>query len=539
MTTSTPMFKTLSVPEERRAGDTSPAIVCHKVFDSICVLSSGDMVCWCADVNAQRVYGNVHTDRIADVFNGEKYEEMRNWLLRSAPGIWCPAINNNCSFRTVPETALGIGERKIKQLQLEATSHCNLKCPACFVETTFKDDPRLREVRGKKTLSYDTMIDIVNQLPDLETIHYYNYGEPFINKDTIPFLTELKKRRPKIHVAVSTNGTVLTPTQIVAIAKDALVNELIFSIDGATQESYARYRVGGSFSKAFAKMEELANACRKAGTLSKYSRRDPAKVHITWQYILFEWNDSDEELELARKMARDIDLPILWIVTSGYGASKRFLPGSDLILGLNLPPDFIVHQAAQSQIESYLAEEAASANSISSAIPISGELHRIPIEQVAGGAESETGDSSVWTWLRQALQKSIRAEPSRDKPRYDARFACDQSEIVAQAKETIFFSLNVSNLSGVSWDNEALTNRLRLGIALRDLKGGLITELGGAALPVEGTRAGGIGVSTFSVQLPDIRGSYQLLFDFVHEHVDWFSNCGSKPLLLKVDLGDG
>ena len=288
----TQIFKTLSAPVERRAGDTSPAIMCHKVFDSVCVLSSGDMVCWCADVNAQRVYGNVYSDRIADVFNGEKYEEMRDWLLQSAPGIWCPAINGNCSFRTVPETSLGPRDGKIKQLQLEATSHCNLKCPACFVETTFKDDPRLREVRGKKILPYKTMIDIIKQLPDLETIHYYNYGEPFINKDTIPFLSEVKKSRPKIHVSVSTNGTVLTPTQIAAIAEDSLINDLTFSIDGATQESYARYRVGGSFNKAFAKMKELANACRNARTWSKYSTQDPAKVHIKWQYILFEWNDS-------------------------------------------------------------------------------------------------------------------------------------------------------------------------------------------------------------------------------------------------------
>ena len=422
---------------------------------------------------------------------------------------------------------------KIKQLQLEATSHCNLKCPACFVETTFKDDPRLREVRGKKILPYKTMIDIINQLPDLETIHYYNYGEPFINKDTIPFLSEVKKSRPKIHVSVSTNGTVLTPTQIAAIAEDSLINDLTFSIDGATQESYARYRVGGSFNKAFAKMKELANACRNARTWSKYSTQDPAKVHIKWQYILFEWNDSDEELALARKMAREIDIPILWIITSGYGASKRFLPGSDLIPALNSPPDFIVHQAAQSQIESYLAEEAASA------IPISSELHKIPIEQVAGSVGIEKGGASAWTWLHQALRKPIRAKRSPDNSGYEARFACDQSEIVAQANETIFFSLNVKNLSGVSWDNEALTNNLRVGVALRDLNGGSITELGGAVLPVEGTRAGGICTSTFSVQLPDTRGSYQLLFDFVHEHVDWFSNRGSKPLLLKVNVADG
>lgn len=154
----------------------------------------------------------MYTDRIADVFNGEKYEEMRSWLLQSPPGMWCPAINGNCSFRTVPETSLGPRDHNIKQLQLEATSHCNLRCPACFVETTFKDDPQLGERRGKKTISHGAMIDVLEELPDLQEIHYYMYGELFINRDTTPFLSGVRKRRP--YISVSTNGTVLTTAKI-------------------------------------------------------------------------------------------------------------------------------------------------------------------------------------------------------------------------------------------------------------------------------------------------------------------------------------
>ena len=62
------------------------------------------------------------------------------------------------------------------------------------------------------------------------------------------------------------------------------------------------------------------------------------RVQITWQYILSEWNDSDEELTLARQLARNIDVPIQWIITSGYGASKRFLPGSAEAAWLMDPP---------------------------------------------------------------------------------------------------------------------------------------------------------------------------------------------------------
>src|SRR5262249_4141221 len=114
---------------------------------------------------------------------------------------------------------------------------------------------------------------------------------------------------------------VMTPAQIHAIATESLMDRVVFSIDGATPESYCKYRVGGSFSKTHGKMRALVDACRAAGTWRKHVSDRPRRVQITWQYILFEWNDSDEELRTARELARAIDIPIEWVITSGYGAS--------------------------------------------------------------------------------------------------------------------------------------------------------------------------------------------------------------------------
>jgi len=130
----------------------------------------------------------------------------------------------------------------------------------------------------------------------------------------------------------------------------------VFSIDGATAESYRKYRIGGSFSKAFGKMEALADACRAAGTHCKYVPGRRGSVQITWQYILFEWNDSDDELALARELAQSIDVPIEWVITSGYGASRRFLHGSAEAMGLMEPPDSFIHMAANADIDVRLKE---------------------------------------------------------------------------------------------------------------------------------------------------------------------------------------
>ncbi len=81
-----------------------PAMICSKVFDSIEVHANGNIVCWCADVNGEHVYGNAFTDRIADIWQGEAYKEMRDWMLKSKPDTWCPAINRHCALRNVVAT---------------------------------------------------------------------------------------------------------------------------------------------------------------------------------------------------------------------------------------------------------------------------------------------------------------------------------------------------------------------------------------------------------------------------------------------------
>jgi hypothetical protein len=199
------------------------------------------------------------------------------------------------------------------------------------------------------------MIDVVDQLPDLEMIEYFDYGEPFMHKDTARFLRAVREMRPNVKIVTSTNGTVMTPALIKAIATEGLMDRVVFSIDGATPESYKKYRIGGSFDKAYGKMKALVEACRAAGTWRQYADYNTKGiVQITWQYIIFEWNDSDEEILLARKLAREIGVPIEWTITSGYGASKRFLPGSTLEKGLMDPPESFIHLASNTDIEEKL-----------------------------------------------------------------------------------------------------------------------------------------------------------------------------------------
>src|SRR5207248_11755145 len=61
------------------------------------------------------------------------------------------------------------------------------------------------------------------------------------------------------------------------------------SIDGAFPENYERYRVGGNLNTVLQFLKTLRIARRQHGR----------SLQVEWKYILFEWNDSDDEIRRA------------------------------------------------------------------------------------------------------------------------------------------------------------------------------------------------------------------------------------------------
>jgi hypothetical protein len=60
-------------------------------------------------------------------------------------------------------------------------------------------------------------------------------------------------------------------------------------------------------------------ALERAGTAGR--------MEIVWQYILFQWNDSDQKLTEARQLAAEIGVPIKWVFThTGLPFTFRLSP---------------------------------------------------------------------------------------------------------------------------------------------------------------------------------------------------------------------
>jgi hypothetical protein len=124
-----------------------------------------------------------------------------------------------------------------------------------------------------------------------------------------------------VYLYTSTNGLAFSEEQVRRLVRSG-IDEVTFSIDGATPESYAKYRRRGDFDKAIRNLRFAADEKRTLG-------RDVP--FINWRYILFTHNDSDDEMRRARGLAADIGVDRLcWELTDHPEDlfSRRFLPGS-------------------------------------------------------------------------------------------------------------------------------------------------------------------------------------------------------------------
>ncbi len=160
--------------------------------------------------------------------------------------------------------------------------------------------------------------ELLDQIGDrLLYLTLYFQGEPLIHPQFCDLVRLAADK--KIYTISSTNGHFLSERICVDICKSGL-SRLIISLDGATQESYEQYRIGGLLSKVIDGTRLLAETKKRLG-------RGP---HIVVQTIAFRQNES--ELEEISKLAKDMGADE-WIIKTAqvYGGpeSTERLPHSD------------------------------------------------------------------------------------------------------------------------------------------------------------------------------------------------------------------
>lgn len=287
-------------------------LICNEAFDTVTVQADGTITCGCGDIYEGRSLGNVNNSSLSEIFNNDKYRQLRKGLLDCDFLPQCASCPVRVRERKGDESVDG---NSIICLQVEPFFGCNLRCPDCAL-TKMKVEKCL--VRPQTALTLETFCSLVDQTAKtLKHIRFHLLGEPFVNKDAGKMLAYAKNIIPDVFISIETNGLLLDESLRKTLI-DSRVDYIKFSIDGASQETYGQYRVGGDFEKAYANMSDL---------IKERDERGADRPRVLWQYILFTWNDSDEEIKKAQQLAKEANVDELyWLTTHSSGTSTKYLP---------------------------------------------------------------------------------------------------------------------------------------------------------------------------------------------------------------------
>ena len=329
------------------------------------LLCDGRMVCGCADPYGKRVLGDARTAGVSDIWTGERASTLRQELNAGGSRFCgdCPLKLPLKKDEAPPPRDLNVPALP-SRLYIECTAACNISCAqACCAPET-----GITRTRQAGMLDFDLFRRVVDEAgPALGRVDFFNYGEAFLHKRAIEMCEYIKSRFPHIYLYTSTNGLALTEEQVRRLVHSG-IDEVTFSIDGATADSYVKYRQRGNFEKAIRNLAAAVAEKRHAG-------RDVP--FINWRYILFTHNDSDDEMTRARNMASEIGVDRLcWELTDHPEDlfSRRFLPGTE----------------AHSAIKHEVWDDNNLGNAIPGATPraridVSGRIPGLPLIARAGG----------------------------------------------------------------------------------------------------------------------------------------------------------
>ena len=283
------------------------------------MLCDGRLVCGCADPYGKRVLGDARASSIREVWTGPIVSALREDL-NGGGSKFC----GDCPLKLPLKKGEPAVVRPIdagvqpSRMYIECTAACNISCAqACCAPET-----GITRTRQAGMLDFGVFRRVIDEVgASLVRVDFFNYGEAFLHKRAVEMCEYIKTTFPHVYLYTSTNGLALTEPQARRLAHSG-IDEVTFSIDGATAESYVKYRQRGRFDVAIATLRAMADEKRKAG-------RD--LPFLNWRYILFNWNDSDAEMACARELAAEIGVDRLcWELTDHPedSYSRRFVPGS-------------------------------------------------------------------------------------------------------------------------------------------------------------------------------------------------------------------
>ncbi len=235
-----------------------------------------------------------------------------------------------------------------KYIRLDASTLCQLKCPACYMR---KNPELVKSGCGYGNLKFEDFKKLIDD-NILEKIELSNSGEIFLNRDLVKIIEYGYRNGVRVTITNGVNLNYLTEEQAEALVKYE-ADTITVSIDGASQKVYEIYRVGGNYKRVINNVKKIIKYKKK------YKSRFP---YINWKFIVFGHNE--HEIEKAKAEAKklgvdEIIFDVNWDKT--YSPIKDALRVKELTgidaLDINTSPIVQLKKYKEGKIEWYFCRD--------------------------------------------------------------------------------------------------------------------------------------------------------------------------------------
>ena len=230
---------------------------CPRPIDTILIDKQGSCyACECTSWLPQSI-GNLQLKSLEEIIGSDMHKHLQGSI---ADGSYRYCNEHQCSYIKSGAVLHGQPER-IEHLRLAIDDSCNLRCPSCRKSMIFH----------KQGSAYNLGIRLADKINDW--LHSYEHpiqvhigsdGDPFASHVYRHFMDQTPER-DNITYSILTNGLMFREFHDRVPNVISNLNELGVSIDGASQETYEKLRLGGKWDKINDNLECMAEMKQRHG----------------------------------------------------------------------------------------------------------------------------------------------------------------------------------------------------------------------------------------------------------------------------------
>ncbi|NOZ00784.1 MAG: radical SAM protein, partial [Deltaproteobacteria bacterium] len=179
-------------------------------------------------------------------------------------------------------------------VKIDVTPLCNLHCPACVHAKDGPQNLSRQRFTPDRRMNVDQYRRVIDQVRDTAiTVSPYFMGDPLMHPDIVELCRITADAGINMHLSTNLSFN-LGPDWIEELVASGL-SHLTVCVDGLTQETYGRTRVGGRIERVLRNLAAVCKARDRAGA---------GTPEIEVQYIKYEHNL--HELDAARRQCEDL-----------------------------------------------------------------------------------------------------------------------------------------------------------------------------------------------------------------------------------------